>query len=797
MANASAPSKHKWSFYRAGGVDQVRLTNGADILNLDQLDLKLWVALGCPVKGLEFDARTLELLDTDKDAHVRPPEILATVKWLRQVVKSGDDIAKGTDGFQLANVRTDSDEGKALLASSKHILKSLGKDKAEGLTVADAMATADFFAKAELNGDGVVTVESIGDAAAQAVGKDILACLGPVTDRSGKPGFDQARLDGFFADCAAFDAWWKTGEADAKTVLPLGADTAAASAAVEAVRAKVDDFFGRCRLAAYDPRAIAALNREEKSYYEAAAKDLSIDASELAHFPLAMIEADKALPLTAGVNPAWAAAITTLRGLCAKDKQALTEVEWTVLRSKFDAHKAWAKGRAGTTVEKLGIARIREILAGKTKATLQAAIAADLAVAPEVGSMQKVELLARLHRDFARLLNNYVSFADFYARRGSIFQAGTLHLDGRALDLCFHVNDAGKHGSLAAMAKTYLAYVDCTRPGSDKMSVACAFTAGDSDNLFVGRNGLFFDRKGRDWNATIAKIVDNPISIGQAFFAPYKKLLRFIEESVAKRAAAADQEATAKLQAGAATAGDAAKTGAPPKEKPKFDIGIVAALGVAVSGLTAALATFLGAFTDMGPWMPLGVLAIVLAISGPSMLIAWLKLRQRNLGPILDANGWAVNTLTKVNIPLGGSLTALPKLPEGSSRSLTDPFAPKPSPWPKVFVALVLLAAVGYGLYRTNVLHRQWPDVFPEHVSASFDGPAHAVEGSESIAVQLGSGALRVTMSVSGKEPKSLDVLAGAVTVPLAGLKANDKVTLTDATTGSVHVIDIVAPAKK
>ena len=33
----------------------------------------------------------------------------------------------------------------------------------------------------------------------------------------------------------------------------------------------------------------------------------------------------------------------------------------------------------------------------------------------------------------------------------------------------------------------------------------------------------------------------------------------------------------------------------------------------------------------------------MLAISGPSMLIAWLKLRQRNIGPILDANGWAVN----------------------------------------------------------------------------------------------------------------------------------------------------------
>ncbi|HLQ38991.1 MAG TPA: hypothetical protein VK348_14370, partial [Planctomycetota bacterium] len=78
-APTKSTSQHRWSFYRAGGVDQVRLDKGADIFNLDQLDQKLWVALSCPVKGLEFDQRTLELLDTDKDAHVRPPEIIAAV----------------------------------------------------------------------------------------------------------------------------------------------------------------------------------------------------------------------------------------------------------------------------------------------------------------------------------------------------------------------------------------------------------------------------------------------------------------------------------------------------------------------------------------------------------------------------------------------------------------------------------------------------------------------------------------------------------------------------------------------
>jgi len=107
--------------------------------------------------------------------------------------------------------------------------------------------------------------------------------------------------------------------------------------------------------------------------------------------------------------------------------------------------------------------------------------------------------------------------------------------------------------------------------------------------------------------------------------------------------------------------------------------------------------------------MPIGFIGLMLAISGPAMLLASLKLRQRNLGPILDATGWAVNTLTKVNIPLGRSLTDLPRLPAGSERSLVDPYAPKKSPWPKIIFFLLVLALVAWGLWHYGFLHK-WLD---------------------------------------------------------------------------------------
>lgn len=740
---SSHASTHRWSFYRAGGVDQVRFRTGDDVLRLDELDQQLWVALSCPVKGLEIDEKTLAALDSDSDSHVRPPEILAAVRWLREALRSGDCLLPGKDGVALADLRADTDEGKSLRASAEYILKSL-KKPLDAITIDDAAKVAEVYASALRNGDGVVPADAVADAAARKIAEELLECVGGVADRSGKPGFDQTRLDAFFQACSDFDAWHKAGETGRKDVFAFGEATSDAWATLAAVRCKVDDYFGRCRIAAFDPRALAAVNREEDAYMAAAAKDLTITAGEVAHFPLALVAADKPLPLGKGVNPAWAAPVAALRAACCPTNESLTEAEWVALCAKLEPYGAWLQKKAGVTIEKLGVARVREVLAGDGKQKLQQAIAEDLAEAPKVDAMARVEKLCRLHRDFVQLLNNYVAFTDFYSGKGAIFQAGRLLLDGRALDLCLHVNDAGKHGAMAGMAKTYLAYVDCTRPGSPKMQVACAFTAGDSDNLFVGRNGIFYDRKGNDWDATIVKVVDNPISVRQAFWSPYKKLVRWIEEQVQKRAAEADTAATGKLQDAATKAGTAATTGAPaaPAAPPKkLDIGVVAALSVAISGITAIVGSMLQAFFGLGYLMPLGLLGLLLLISGPSMLIAWMKLRQRNLGPILDANGWAVNTLTRVNIPLGSSLTSLPSMPAGAERSLVDPFAEKKSVWPRLLLALAVFAAIAWILYRTNVLHRWFPDVeiLRHHAEVSLQADKEKAAAGESIVLTVRS----------------------------------------------------------
>ena len=701
--NSSSPTRpaHSWKFFRAGGFDQVRFETGADLLHLGQLDLKLWAALSCPTRGVEFDTRTLDLIDADKDGRIRAPEILAIVKWACSMVKNPDDLLRSADSIELSSINDATPEGRQLLASARQILVNLGRKDASSISVNDASDTTTIFAQTKFNGDGIIPADSAGEDATKAVINDIIACLGAETDRSGKPGISQAKADQFFADALAHSEWARQAEADAAKILPLGDKTADAIAAFHAVRAKVDDYFARCRLAAFDARALAALNRQESEYLALAAKDMSITSSEVAGFPLARIDANKALPLKDGLNPAHTSAISALQALVIKpmlgDKAVLTEAEWTSICAQLSAYEAWLAGKAGASMEKLGLKRVREILAGKSKDAINALIAQDKALEPESNGIAAVEKLARLRRDLKQLLVNFVSFEDFYSRqRPAIFQAGTLYLDGRSCNLCVPVVDAGKHAALAGLAKTYLAYCDCTRPTGEKMTIAAGFTGGDSDFLMVGRNGIFYDRKGRDWDATITKVIENPISIRQAFWAPYKKLVRLIEEQVAKRAAAAEAASDAKLSAAATATANADK--GKPAEPKKVDVGTVAALGVAFGAVGTLLATVVAKLTGLMVlpfWeVCLVITAILIFISTPSMLIAWLKLRQRNLGPILDANGWAINGRVKMNVPFGGRLTDVATLPSGAQPSFAVKYPEPPSALPKLIFSLIVVCFI-------------------------------------------------------------------------------------------------------
>ena len=691
----TAEARGGWRFQRRGGVVQVMLDRGADLARLEELDLKYWVALAVPVGGMELDRETAELLDADQDGRIRPPDILGAVRWACAALNDPDVLLKPGDDVPLSAIRE-----PELQSAARHILAAIGKETADRIGLADVGDRRKVLNAARYNGDGVVPPESVeGEEERRAVA-DILRVMGAVEDRSGRPGINREKIEEFFRQAFALMAWADRG-AD-PTVAPLGAEaTAAAARAVHRVRAKVEDYFARCRLVSFDPTAAAAVNCAESDYRTAVSGLLAIGDERIAALPLAPAAAERPLPLEEGrINPAWAEALRDLQmralgPLLGADRPELTEAGWRALLARLAPWEQWMAEKPTTPTEALGLSRLREMTAGDLRKRLLEAVENDRGPAREFERLGEVEKLVRFRRDLRVLLSNSVNFSAFYdPAEGALFQAGVLYLDGRACRLCIEVADAGKHAALAAFSGAFLVYCDLARAGGRKKCLVAVVTDGDGDNIMAGRNGVFYDRQGRDWDATVTKVVANPISIREAFWTPYKKFVRLIEEQFAKRAQAADAGITARLSETAAQAVAAA----PAKPPQKIDLGTIALIGTAVGGVSALVGGLLQSLFGLGFWLPLGVVGILLLISGPSMFLAGLKLRRRNLGPILDANGWAINTQARLSIAMGPALTELAVPPLAAVIPGRDPFGGRKRV--RVFFWAALLAvAMIYALY--------------------------------------------------------------------------------------------------
>ncbi len=690
---------HRWRFCRLGGFDQVRLETAEDIRHLSELDQKLWAALSCPVDGLEFDRRTLELLDVSGDRRVRVQEVLAAVDWVSTVLKDMNPLMAGSSELPLSAIDESQPEGQQLLASARQLLALLGKPEAETVTIQDVTDTSTLLHNSRFNGDGIIAENAADDDDTRQLISEVISCVGSDEDRSGLPGISAERVAAFFDALGLYAGWWGQATSD-PAILPFGDATLEAATVYGRLKHKIDDYFTRCGLAAFDPRAAEPLNPAAATYETLAVKDLTAAVAEVESFPLAHVDAGRPLPLRQGVNPAWAADAARLADLVVTplfgESVELSETQWRKAKETFAPFEAWQAAKAGVEVEGLGVDRVQAILQGSGRAKLEELIRRDLELADQVEAIGNVVRLVYYNRDLYQLLNNFVSFRDFYGNeRKAIFQAGTLYIDGRACELCVRVAAVDAHSPMATLSRTYLAYCDCKRRNSaEQMFIAAAFTEGDADNLMVGRNGVFYDCEGNDWDATIVKLIDHPISVRQAFWSPYKRIARMVGEQIEKFAVAKDKAVD--TQAGKSVT-DAAKAGPPaPFDVAKF-AGIFAAIGLALGAIGTAIASIVGGFMSLPVWqMPLAIVGIVLAISGPSMLIAFLKLRQRNLGPILDANGWAVNTKASINIPFGSTLTKMATLPKGAERSLIDPFAEKKTPWKRWVFLVVLLVALGF-----------------------------------------------------------------------------------------------------
>jgi hypothetical protein len=715
----------KWTFEYVGGIDQVALAKGEDLRHIAELDPKLWAALSCPASGLEFDQRTLTLVDSDRDGRIRIPEIVDAVEWACARLKDPAGMVGCADELPLDAIDADAPEGKRILLTAREILDNLGKKDAASLTQEDVSSAILHASEKIFNGDGVLPPADGLGGDVRAFIADAVAVIGGAEDASGVPGATREIAEAFVGTLEDWRAWRK---AIAAAAAPLGDDSPEAWKLINELRDKVDDYFLRCELAAYAPQSRDALNVEADSLSHG--ENGVLDAKALALLPLARVEADRPLDLETGVNPAWRDRVERLALLLKPELAAparLTRAEWVAVLGKFAPYAralskkpapraASIQHRPSKELDDLGEARIAAILDSDVASRFGRLVERDLNVPAAATDIAEVEKLTLYYLHLHRLLKNFVSFGDFYSmKRKAAFQSGTLYMDGRGCRLCMPAGKIDDHAALASRSQMFLLYCRCRRGGGESaepektMDIVAAVTAGDSDTLLPGRNGVFVDNEGRDWDASVVKVVSNPIGLWQAMWTPYKRFGNMITEQIGKFASEkqAGFMATAEQRIGEQIA---AVTAAPATAPPKFDLsknmGIFAAIGLALGALGTAVASIFNALFSMEWWqLPLLFIGIFIFISGPSLLIAWLKLRERTLAPLLEASGWAVNGRAFINLALSKRLTSEAELPKNlDHKGLLDPYILRRRRNRLFWIAAAIGAAIVLGAvwYRSN-----------------------------------------------------------------------------------------------
>lgn len=368
--------------------------------------------------------------------------------------------------------------------------------------------------------------------------------------------------------------------------------------------------------------------------------------------------------------------------------------------------------------------------------SIKSKVESELAAAK--AEFEPLRKLLLLHRDFYRLLRNFVTLEDFYdndEKTVASFLAGTLILDQRACKLCIRVNDLAKHDSQAPLSGMYLLYCNCeNKKTGKKLQIVAAMTQGEIKNLSVGKNGIFYDNDGLDYDATVFKIIENPISLRQAFWNPYRKMAKWVEDKINKSAAEKDAKTFDDMTAKVATAADPNA-----EKKSAFDIakfaGIFAAIGMALGMIGTALASVAQGWIRLTWWQQIIVfVCILLIISGPSMIMAWMKLRRRNLAPVLNANGWAINADSIISVPFGLKLTEQVRFPFTKNPA-------KKNPAGKIFLVILLLIILGlggFGIYKYITKEEVTAEEVMEATEAEAN-PAVSLENAEASETEEGA----------------------------------------------------------
>ncbi|MFH1724822.1 MAG: hypothetical protein ABII00_09395 [Elusimicrobiota bacterium] len=644
-------------FRRYGRTRHLVIESVADLRSVLKLNEAHWVATGAPVEAIYCDKTFLRLVDADGDGRLLCGDIRQAIEWTLACLREEAGVVAGSRTLSLAHIDGGSEEGRRARDAAARLLSRMGRDGDKEIALEQVRGIKAGMEKFPVSEEGVVLEEAAETPELKAFLADVLATVGGAAHPGGKQGVGEEQLAKFLDEAKAYLGWQERGtlaDGDKRSgIMPLGPDTAPAYALLRTLGEKVDQYFAQCRFLVLDGGVDGHFGARPGELEKLDLADRSVLEDLLKKAPLSRPRPERILAFAEPLNPHFEPDLLQLRKRAIEPAlgravEELSEGDWRAVRAFFAEHGTWEEKKAGAVVEPLGLEKLRAYLGGKQAEGVRKLIARGRAMAAAMDDVRLIEKLILYQAHLLSLANNFVSFPDLYVNdRRALFEAGTLVMDGRRFCLAVRVRERAGHVKVAEASQMFVMYVEVdAKQDGGAYEVAIPVTSGGRGNLCVGKRGLFWDLQGRERDARVVHIIENPIGFGEAIVAPFGRLGRTLMGKIESITGGAEKKLDSLISGGAS---------------PAVAIGGIM-MGTAALGSAAAFITKTLAGVALYKVLA-GTAGAVFAVVLPAIAAAFFKLRRRDLAAILEASGWAINARMRMTYAQGRFFTHRPERP--------------------------------------------------------------------------------------------------------------------------------------
>ncbi|MGH1362869.1 MAG: hypothetical protein ACRBF0_04880 [Calditrichia bacterium] len=665
-------TKRKFAFQRFGSSYHLKINSVDDILQLLDLDEAHWVATNAPIDTINADSTFLNRLDNDSDTRVRAAEVKDAISWTLSVLKSYGGIHENSEILDLAAIDSSHEDGETILETSQKILARLHVEQRSSITLHQIRSIKRKEQEGGLDKAGVVLSGAASSEDEKKLIRDILNTIGGDTHPGGKTGITNDGLEQFLKEAEQLENWRK--QADVSTsettdIMPLGKETSEAYDVYRKLHDKIEQYFSLCNLIRLNPEAERFIYADDKELNALNVYDNSALKHHLELSAISPPNKKATLEFKEPLNPVYAEDLLTFKKLVFSTMtdnktNQMTLTDWKKIQNTFSAHEEWQTNCPETKLHVLERNAVQKYVTDEEFIKgIRKLIQESHRTAFVLDNIRMVEKLLLFQAHLLPFVNSFVSFPDLYdSKSRALFEMGTLIMDGRHFTLCVKVNDRKQHAEYSSRSNMFVLYAEISTGTGEKLyEIAVPVTTGNRGNLQANKWGIFQDLDGIERHARILQIVENPISLTEAVIAPFRRLGRAITSKLED----ITQKAQTTLEKDGATALVNAK---PPEKSAEASGGMLAGGGIAIAALGSSVAFITKTLAGLG-WLELvgGLAALLAAVIVPATIVAFLKLRSRDISSILEGSGWGINARMRLTRKQAKTFTHIPAYPANST----------------------------------------------------------------------------------------------------------------------------------